>query len=590
MSAIRNLRKTLFGIIVLLAADFATPDQVHELAGLWEAKRKFGPEIHGALTLSREGEKWFGQIANYSVRADVKEGQISFQIPGNRGSFTGRIGPLSESIAGHWIQPPITHNGLAFASPVLLKQVANNQWRGDVVPLEDEFTIYLLAEKKDDGTVGAFIRNPDRNIGVFLNVKRLEREGDSVKLIGTFGQNKSETVLADGIYHSAEGRLSIYIPNRGGTFDFVRVENDPSSYFYARGKQPARYVYRRPPEETDGWPTASADEAGISMQPIQELIESVIQAPAASVNAPYIHGLLIARHGKLVVEEYFHGFHNRKPHDTRSASKSLTSTLVGAAIQKGFALDASSPVYSSIYGKNLPNGLDPRKKAITIEHLLTMASGLNCDDSDPNSPGNEDYMQEQTEDTDWYRYTLNLPMIRQPGEKAVYCSANTNLIGAVLSSAAGRSLPELFQDLIATPLQIQNYYLDLMPTGQPYMGGGIYWMPRDFMKLGQVMLDDGQWNGKRILSSQWVKKAISPIVKIQDKEYGYAWWMIDFPYKGRTIRGFYAGGNGGQVVLGIPELDLLIAFYGGNYSDRVMFRSQQEFIPKYILPAVRTDE
>jgi len=229
---------------------------------------------------------------------------------------------------------------------------------------------------------------------------------------------------------------------------------------------------------------------------------------------------------------------------------------------------------------------DPRSDRLAVEHLLTMASGLDCDDRDPRSPGNEDTMQEQSDEPDWYRYTLALAMVREPGAEAVYCSVNANLLGAVLSETTGEPLTHLFERLFARPLGIERYYLPLQPTGEAYMGGGIHWLPRDFAKLGQLMLDSGRWNGRQLLSAEWVERATSQRVELRGKGYGYLWWVADYPYRGGTVRAFFAGGNGGQVLIGIPELDLLVAAFGGNYSDPVLYRFQDELVPRYILPAV----
>ncbi len=106
------------------------------------------------------------------------------------------------------------------------------------------------------------------------------------------------------------------------------------------------------------------------------------------------------------------------------------------------------------------------------------------------------------------------------------------------------------------------------------------------MKLGQVMLNEGTWNGQRIISKDFAKKSISTIHQINDKGYGYGWWTLQYPYKDRQVSAFFAAGNGGQIVMGIPELELLVAFYAGNYSHQTMFKIQQEFVPKYILPAL----
>lgn len=562
------------------------PGSAQELAGLWGAKRSFGPEVRGTVTLEKRGQQWRADIAGRSVDARADGAEISFEVAGRRGSFRGRLNGEHGRIQGHWTQPPLTHSGLAYTSPVVLEPIGRDLWQGEVVPLDDEFTLFLRAEAREDGTVGAFLRNPDRNIGVFMNADRLERDGNRVRLLGTFFRNEDEILLAEGTYDPDWDRLSLYLGNRGGTYDFARFDDDEGSAFYARGQNPGRYRYFAPPARNDGWVTATLEDVGISIEPIAQLIETEIDPPARSVHAPYLHGLLIARHGKLVFEEYFHGFHRDKAHDTRSASKSLTSTLVGAAIQAGAPLDVSSPVYETVRGHDIASDTDPRKLRMTLEHLLTMSSGFDCDDGDESTPGNEDVMQSQSEEPDWYRYTLDLPMVREPGERPVYCSINANLIGAVLTAATGRLLPELLQELMAEPLEIRRYYLNLMPTGTPYMGGGSYWLPRDFMKLGQLMLDRGAWNGRRVLSEAWVERARSPLVEIRDRRYGYQWWLTDYPYGDRSVQAFFAGGNGGQVVIAVPELRLLAAFFAGNYSDRVLYRIQDEFFPQYILAAV----
>lgn len=262
----------------------------------------------------------------------------------------------------------------------------------------------------------------------------------------------------------------------------------------------------------------------------------------------------------------------------------MASLLVGAAMERGHELGADTSVYETLRGP-APDR-ESRKQAMTLQHLLTMSSGFYCDDNDPDAPGNEGTLQEQQDEPDWYKYTLDLPMADDPGANAIYCSANSNLIGAVLSAASGETLLDLFADLIAGPLDVKRYYLGLQPTGEPYFGGGAQWLPRDFMKLGQVMLNGGTWNGQRIVSEEWVAESTKVQVKIRDRGYGYQWWINEYPHRDGTVHAFFAAGNGGQIVMGIPELDLLIAFYGGNYSDSVMFRAQDVLIPDYILKSV----
>jgi CubicO group peptidase (beta-lactamase class C family) len=241
-----------------------------------------------------------------------------------------------------------------------------------------------------------------------------------------------------------------------------------------------------------------------------------------------VHGVLIARHGKLVMEEYFHGEHRDRLHDTRSAAKSLTATLIGAALHARAPLQLSTPVYAAMNGGKAPTDLDPQKRAMTLEHLLMMRSGYFCDDTNPDAPGNEDTMLDQTDEPDYYRYTLRLPLDREPGAKGVYCSIDPNLALGVLNRATGESVLAAHDRLLGAP-------------------------PHDLRGI----------------------------------QYGYLWWNIEYPYKNRKVRAYFAGGNGGQLVMVIPELELAIATYGGNYADRVSLALQQEYVPRYVLPAVR---
>jgi CubicO group peptidase (beta-lactamase class C family) len=287
-----------------------------------------------------------------------------------------------------------------------------------------------------------------------------------------------------------------------------------------------------------------------------------------------------------VLEEYFHGESRDKAHDTRSAAKSITSTLAGAAIRAGRGVTLASPVYAIMNGGTFPDTLEPRKRGITLEHLLSMSSGIDCDDSDDKSPGNESAITDQSDEPDYYRMILRLKTIREPGEKAVYCSINPHLAGGVLKKASGRSLPDLFSELVARPLQIDRYYLPLTPTRDAYMGGGVRLTARAFAKFGQMYLDSGVWKGKRILDASYVKKAGMPTYAMGGIHYGLAWWVIDYPFRGESIRGYFAGGNGGQIVLVMPRLDMVVTIFGANYADAATFIPQRRYVPEFILPAV----
>jgi CubicO group peptidase (beta-lactamase class C family) len=427
---------------------------------------------------------------------------------------------------------------------------ARSGWAGEVRPLDDHMTLFLSI----DGDK-VFLRNPERNIGRFLDAKKALSEA---KLDGD--------------------TLSVALPDAGGTFDFHRATAADEAVFYPRGKNPKPYVYRKPLQLDDGWPVASLEDVGISRATIEKFVDKLDALPMDSPHASLVDSVLIARHGKLVFEEYFHGTNPDEPHDLRSAAKSLTDILVGAA-----KLSDATPVYATM---RYPTD-DPKKNEMTLANLLAQNSGLDCDDDDENSPGNEDVMQSQTAQPDWYAYTLALKNIRPPGEKSVYCSCQPNLAGGVLQRAMRRPLPDLFRELIAAPMQIRNYDLFLTPTRDAYMGGGIRLTSRDFLKIAQMMMDGGRWNGKQIVSASWAKKSTSPLTSIGGSMYAFLWWLADYPYNGRTLRAFFAAGNGGQISLAIPELDLAIAFTGENYSDAGGRIPQRDYVPQDNLPSVK---
>jgi CubicO group peptidase (beta-lactamase class C family) len=381
------------------------------------------------------------------------------------------------------------------------------------------------------------------------------------------------------------------LPNLDRSVEFQRVNADEAIGFYARAPKERRYIYKKPNTQDDGWATASLVDVGIDEKSIDGLIEKILAADPLN-NSLTIHSLLIARHGKLALEEYFYGFKSEQLHEMRSASKTFTPLLVGIAHEHGAKIDINTPVYSQFPEyKDFANP-DPRKQKITIRNLMTMTSGL-CDDNDEKSPGNEDVMQQQKAQPDWYKYTLDLPMARDPGgDQAVYCSAGINLLGGIVRNATHTWLPEFFYENVAKPLQIKTYHWNLMPTGDGYAGGGLYLRPRDQLKLGQLYLNGGVWNGKRVIGKDWVERSTTRQSTFgqtlgADHDYGYGWHLYHFDVGGHTYRAYAAGGNGGQIVMNIPDLDLVVGFTGGAYGEfPKWYKWQSELVPQFIIPAV----
>ena len=158
-------------------------------------------------------------------------------------------------------------------------------------------------------------------------------------------------------------------------------------------------------------------------------------------------------------------------------------------------------------------------------------------------------MLDQTDEPDFYRYTLASRWPRRPARRPSTAAPVRTSRSASWAARRGESPLDTFDRLIGEPMKIERYGWPLDPAGNPYGGGGVQFLPRDFMKLGQLMLDGGTWHGRRILSRDFVARASAPLYHLRNITYGYLWWGIDYPYKDRTVRAFFAGGAGGQIVM-----------------------------------------
>jgi len=566
------------------------------LLGLWGSEQSFGPMVRGELTINARSPEWRALIAGYEVpvqhsKDEHTKDEIHFALPGEAGKFRGHLSANGKQILGHWIQlAGVAFYSHSYASPVELSEQTPGVWRGNVVPLDERASFYISIQQTPDGSLKAFLRNPEANRfrGQTFDVE-LQNGAGAVTLL------QKGAVRLQGTYNPQSDVLSLPVVGPYPLVQFTRRDQSNALGFYPRVPSPsAPYVYQQPTAENDGWATASLSDVGLELSPIAELIQRILTTPPSLSNPVNIQSLLIARHGKLVFEEYFYGFNKERPHDMRSAAKTFAPVLVGLAREHGPKISVDSPAYSFFPEYKPFANWSELKSKITVRDLMDMTSGLACDDHDPSSPGGEDLMQMQTTQNDWYKFALDLPMARTPGgEQAVYCASDVNLLGGIVKNATGEWLPEFFDHYFARPLQISSYHLNLMPTGDAYLGGGLYMRPRDQLKLGQLYLSGGVWNGTRILSEAWVKDSVErhsgfpPVIPSDtDHGYTYAWHTRRLQAGGKEFRDYYAAGNGGQYVLVLPDLDMVVGITGGDYSERdKFFPWESQLVPQYIIPA-----
>jgi len=557
----------VLGSMTTAAAKLSASD----LVGVWSGEQAFGPAFAGnEVVISVSGRSWSARVGALRGSASGQDYTLTFDF-GNGNKL--RLRYADNDLAGQWIQPISVSTGARFATPVVFSGPPGGPWRGRIVPFVDVQHVDLIVQRASDGTLSAFVRNPEENFGARIGSRAVSVAGDRVTL------SRKDAPDITGTFDAAARSIAFHFDPFPGTFVLRKVR--PAD---------AAATYSVPLETGDGWKTASPAEVGMDEQKIRDVLKSV-GAAATSTRSPYIQSILIARHGKLVLDQYFNGFDRGRPHDVRSAGKSVATLLIGAAMRDHPSLSPNTPAYT-LFPQYVPFAHpDPRKNQITVGNLMSMSSGLACDDNDDASPGLEDAMQSQTAQPDWYKFTLDLPLVSEPGTKATYCSAGINLLGGVVTKATGSWLPEYFYDRFAKPMQFGPYamWLTPPPLDTAYMAGGDHFLPRDFLKFGQLFLNRGFWNGSSVLDDKWLQASIEPRSGLNNPgDYGYGWHLFTYVVNGQTYKAFNAGGNGGQLLIVLPRLDMAVMITAANYGQYPVWLSfVNDLVPKQILPAVR---
>jgi CubicO group peptidase (beta-lactamase class C family) len=462
-------------------------------------------------------------------------------------------------------------------------------WATNWTPLtlqDREVVLDLYIEEDDGGGIGGYF---------FFRDQRLPGLGGYGLRCDDGLVSLGEMILGlefVGTLDADSDRLELVVTGPGGsapmTFDRMSPDEIPpvpdAPETPPRGSSDPAWTEHAPDALTDGWQTAPPSDEGLSTEIIGALVAAV-----GTGDLEYTHSILIARRGKLVVEEYFYGFDRETRHDMRSASKTVTSTLVGLAVQEGRIGGSEAPILPYFPQYRRYDNWDDRKADISVRDLLTMSSGLDANDSDRESVAAEGAYQSQTEQPDWIKLALDAPMIANPGSQPLYGGANPLILGGILANVAGEPVEWFAHRALFGPLGIDDYRFFLDPTGIPYMGGGMYLRPRDMAKYGQLYLNGGTWNGHRILSEEWIRKSwgkygrLAPLDR-NGHQYGYLWWHHQYQVGDRLIETVEARGNGGQYIFVVPSLEMVVVITSGNFRNG-RTRQPEEILQRWVLPA-----
>ena len=354
---------------------------------------------------------------------------------------------------------------------------------------------------------------------------------------------------------------------RGTSFPRLSASVTPQAAALARPRPPGQdapsdYHYRPPADLHDGIAVGDIAASDLGESTAVRIVRGVLDG-----TYPDVHSVLLYQRGHLVMEEYFYGYDAAQPHQLRSATKSVVSTLAGIAVARGALSGVDERVLPHLPYRAYADP-DPRKAGITLGDLLTMRSGLDCNDHSATSPGRETVIDDTP---DWVKATLDLPMIDDPGTKAYYCSGGVAVVGRLTELATHMRLPDFAQQYLFGPLGIPRrawvWNYDLTNADREF--SQIHLRPRDMLKLGLLYADGGRWGGRQVVPASWVRASLAAHSEVDGTGYGYFWWHpylnVRTPDGTRQVSYDAAQGNGGQKIYLVPQFDLVAVFTAGAY-------------------------
>lgn len=330
----------------------------------------------------------------------------------------------------------------------------------------------------------------------------------------------------------------------------------------------------------DGWETSTASAEGIDAWRIARLLDHMAEG-----GYEFMHALLVVRHGRLVIEEYFGGFGRDSLQHLQSTTKSFTSALIGIAIDRGAIGSVDDPMFD--YLPQYAWLRSPDKDRITIEDCLMMAAGLQWNEvTVPTDDARNDNMAGHRV-PDYVAYMLAKPVVAPPGTRWYYNSGCSVTLGAILEHATGTPADAYAEQFLFGPLGISTWVWERINRGR-HVGthGSLYLRPRDMAKFGQLFLQRGAWNGEQLISAQWVEESTRPRFTVGGNvRYGYQWWFQ--PQHGYAAP--LTSGYGGQHIIFVPALDAVIVT-AADYSNADAITDQDDKIlslaGQWIVPAM----
>lgn len=358
-----------------------------------------------------------------------------------------------------------------------------------------------------------------------------------------------------------------------GMYALVAVVAIGGASFYISRTFAAKKAFDWP---TVSWTVTTPEQEGMRSETLAGMFDAM--------KADNVHSVLVARNGHIVLEAYNKDTAADTTQNVLSVTKSVTSALVGIALNEGKLKSVDTSIGS--YFPEVEADGDPRKQQITVKSLLTMTSGIAW------SNDNEVSSKEMIASPDWTNYVLTRPMDAEPGTKFMYTNGGPQVLSSLISRTTGMDEEQYAASKLFEPLGIKDFSWEKDPTQTPYGAFGLHLNTRDMAKFGLLYLQNGKWNGKTVVPKEWVAASTKQFVGEERKDgskrgYGYLWWLRNEKDGVNAADSakydmYSAVGSGGQRIVVVPKYDMVIVFTANNADS--FFADQ--YIDQYILPSV----
>ena len=435
--------------------------------------------------------------------------------------------------------------------------------------------------------IGTYVDEPGRTLEIVAGDELFAVQNEAKYRLRPSGVDEFVTAIGQKLpfRRDANGKITGY--EESGKFHprvSLTVTLDSAALARPRPQgqdSPQAYRYQAPTGLHDGVAVGDIAQSELGTATANAIVRGVLDGTYKDV-----HSVLLYQHGHLVMEEYFYGYSIGRPHQLRSATKSVVSVLAGIAVDRSALSGADERVLPRMSYTSYANP-DPRKSAMTLGNFLSMSSGLDCNDHSSSSPGRETVIDDAP---DWVKATLDLPMIANPGSQGYYCSGGIAVVGRMTENAVHMQLPEFAQANLFGPLGISRadwiWNYNLTNANKEY--SQIHLRSRDMLKLGMLFANGGRWQRRQVVSSSWVQASLAEQSHVDNTGYGYFWWRpwlnVETPNGPQHVNMNAAQGNGGQKIYLLPQYDLIAVFTAGDYNSDGA--PPNKIMAKIILPAL----